>query len=213
MTTPRPGTAALPPARPGWGRRSLGVLFLVAFVLAGCGDKPKTPGVAGLGSTPPATAQLPSGGLPANFMSKLLAYAKCMRAHGISDFPDPTPGPGGQGGGFRISATSGSDLDPNNAEYKAANRACQSRLPFGGSPPPVTGAQLVAENKLSACMRTHGFPSFPDPNGQGVLVLRNIDVGSEQFQSAMRTCRALVKFNGPLRVNAVGPGPPPSAGH
>ena len=135
-------------------------------------------------------------------MSKLLSYAKCMRTHGINDFPDPTPGPGGQGGGFSIKAGPGSDLDPNSPAYKAANQACQSLLPYGGTPPPATPAQLAGEAKLAACMRSHGFPAFPDPNGQGVFVLHNIDMGSGQFQSAMHTCRTLAKYTGPLEVNA-----------
>ena len=79
------------------------VLVLIAGLAAGCGGQPKTPGVAGQGATVPTTARS-SGSLPADFMSKLLSYAKCMRAHGISDFPDPAPGPGGQGGGFSIKA-------------------------------------------------------------------------------------------------------------
>jgi len=145
-------------------------------------------------------------------MSSLLAYAKCMRGHGIGDFPDPTPGPGGQGGGFRISATSGSDLDPNNPQYKSANQTCRHLLPYGGTPPPLTAAQLVAATKLASCMRSHGYPGFPDPNGKGVFVLTNIDVGSGQFQSAMGTCRRLVKYSGPLQVNATSRGPAASGG-
>jgi hypothetical protein len=57
----------------------------------------------------------------------LLRYARCMRAHGITDFPDPTPG-----GGLSIKASAGSDLDPNNPIYKAADRACKHYMPGGG---------------------------------------------------------------------------------
>jgi hypothetical protein len=49
----------------------------------------------------------------------MLAYAKCMREHGIPDFPDPKPGEG-----ISISADQGSDLDPNNPQFQAANKAC-----------------------------------------------------------------------------------------
>ena len=34
------------------------------------------------------------GGVPKDFMQKLLSYAECMRAHGISDFPDLHGRPG-----------------------------------------------------------------------------------------------------------------------
>jgi hypothetical protein len=57
----------------------------------------------------------------------LLRYARCMRAHGVSDFPDPQPG-----GGIQASARPGSDLDPNSPLYKAADRACKRYQPGGG---------------------------------------------------------------------------------
>jgi hypothetical protein len=57
----------------------------------------------------------------------LLRYARCMRAHGIPDFPDPNPQ-----GGLAIKASQGSDLDPNNPIYKAADRACKHYMPGGG---------------------------------------------------------------------------------
>jgi hypothetical protein len=49
-----------------------------------------------------------------------LKFARCMRAHGISDFPDPNAQ-----GALQIQAKPGGDLDPNNPQFKAANRACQ----------------------------------------------------------------------------------------
>jgi hypothetical protein len=57
-----------------------------------------------------------------------LRYAQCMRAHGISDFPDPNPD-----GGLRIQSSPGSDLDPNNPQYKAANDACKKYQSNGGA--------------------------------------------------------------------------------
>jgi hypothetical protein len=56
-----------------------------------------------------------------------LQYSECMRSHGILDFPDPN----GQGG-ISIRSTPGSDLDPNNPRFKAANSACQHLMPGGG---------------------------------------------------------------------------------
>jgi hypothetical protein len=56
-----------------------------------------------------------------------LRYAQCMRAHGISDFPDPN-----SQGQLQIKAQPGSDLDPNNPRYQSANTACQHFEPGGG---------------------------------------------------------------------------------
>jgi hypothetical protein len=143
-------------------------------------------------------------------MPKLLAYSDCMRSHGIADFPDPTPGPNGQGGGFQIKAGSGSDLNPSNPTYAAANKTCEHLLPYGGSLPKATAQQLVGLAKLASCMRDHGYPDFPDPNGQGAFVLNGIDTGSTHFQSAMQLCQSRVKFNGPIGIQSINHGPPPA---
>jgi hypothetical protein len=66
----------------------------------------------------------------ARVQAALLKYAQCMRAHGITDFPDPSSGPNG-GLGFQIKSGPGSDLDPHNPINEAAQRACQADLPGG----------------------------------------------------------------------------------
>jgi len=146
-------------------------------------------------------------------MANLLAYTHCMRGHGIEDFPDPTPGPNGQGGGFSIRAGQGSDLDPSNPRYVAANKACQALLPYGGTPPPVTPKQLAEEMQYAACVRGHGFPTFPDPNGQGTFVLHNFDLSAPRFQSVQSACRSAVHFTGPMSVQATNSGPSGPASH
>jgi peptide-methionine (S)-S-oxide reductase len=45
-------------------------------------------------------------------MGQFLAYTRCMRGHGVSDFPDPTTSPGG-GVGIQINGGPGSDLNPD----------------------------------------------------------------------------------------------------
>jgi hypothetical protein len=55
--------------------------------------------------------------------------------------------------------------------------------------------------KFSACMRSHGVPSFPDPNGEGVIQLSGgpnsaIDPSSPKFQSAQQSCRKLLPNGG-----------------
>jgi hypothetical protein len=192
------------------------VLIVLGYLGAACSSTPRSPGVAGSGSASPTTASSITGQTSDNqsgFMAKLLAYTDCMRQHGIADFPSPTPSPGGQGGGFSVSARSGSDLDPNNPRYQAANRVCQTRLPFGGRPPPRTAKQLAEEVKFAACIRQHGFPGFPDPNNQGVFVLNNFDLSSNRFQSASQTCRTISNFTGPMPVNATNSGPAAPAPH
>ena len=37
----------------------------------------------------------------------------------------------------------------------------------------MTAQDLAAGDKLAACMRSHGFPGFPDPTSQNVFDLPN----------------------------------------
>jgi hypothetical protein len=67
--------------------------------------------------------------------AKMLNFAKCMRAHGLPDFPDPT------GGGLQIRSSPGSDLSPDNPTFQNAQKACQSIIgaPKGGGRTRVSG--------------------------------------------------------------------------
>lgn len=81
---------------------------------------------------------LPNGGQPtpaqmARQQHQMLAFSACMRAHGITDFPDPS------NGGIQLHVSPGSDFDPNNPTFQKAQQACQGELPFkagaAGNPP------------------------------------------------------------------------------
>jgi hypothetical protein len=85
---------------------------------------------------------LPNGGQPtpaqqAQRQQEMLAYSTCMRAHAIKDFPDPGLSHGHFG--ITITATPGSDLDPNNPQFQAAQQACKGDLPFK-NPNPAAAA-------------------------------------------------------------------------
>ena len=56
-------------------------------------------------------------------LQNALKFSQCMRAHGIKDFPDPQQT--GQGVGISIHGSPGSDLNPNNPTFTAAQKACQ----------------------------------------------------------------------------------------
>jgi hypothetical protein len=163
-------------------RSAPGVLVAAALLLAGCGGSPAQ---AGSGSGNADLAQLED-------------YAKCMRSHGIADFPDPQPNPGGQGGSFDITSGPGSDLNRNDPRFQAANRACQSLMPHQAPPSAQRIAGLV---KLAQCMRSHGFPNFPDPDSSGAFDSSKFDSSSPQFQSAMQTCQQQSGTTGPIGVH------------
>jgi hypothetical protein len=53
--------------------------------------------------------------------------------------------------------------------------------------------------KFAACMRKHGVPNFPDPNGQGQVSIKSgsgIDPRSPKFQAAQQTCQKLLPNGG-----------------
>ena len=75
---------------------------------------------------------LPNGGQPTPAqqqaaLANALKFSKCMRSHGIADFPDPQTGQSGAVG-IRINGGAGSDLNPNNPRFQAAQAACQKIL-------------------------------------------------------------------------------------
>ena len=58
-----------------------------------------------------------------------LAFSKCMRSHGVSDFPDPKFSSGG-GISIRIAGAGGNNgLDPSSPIFQKAQRSCSSLLP------------------------------------------------------------------------------------
>ena len=113
-----------------------------------------------------------------------------MRSHGIPDFPDPTPDSHG-GGGFDITTGPGSDLNQTLPIYQAANRACQALLPGGSRTPAQLAQEVAAGVKLAECMRSHGFPNFPDPNSQDGFNMNGVDRNSPLFQQTFKGCGGL----------------------
>jgi hypothetical protein len=161
-------------------------------IAAGCSGS-KSPGAAGGGGGTGA-------GSSSAALAEFEAYSKCMRSHGIPDFPDPTISPGG-GVAIQINGGPGSDLDRNNPRFKAANQACQSLEPGRGQPPTQSATKIAAEVEWAQCMRTHGLPSFPDPNSQGAFDSSKFDENTPAFQSASDACQSLMKNLGAIPVH------------
>ena len=120
-------------------------------VVQGSGINPSSPGFQKASKA--CRHLLPNGGQPtpaqqAQAMAQALKFSECMRAHGLSDFPDPQSGPGG-GIAIRIRAGQGqgsSNLNPQSPQFQAAQKACQNIMggPLGGG---VKSASNGAGNK------------------------------------------------------------------
>jgi len=178
------------------GRLSLAALPVTLAVIAtGCGGG-SSPSVASLGPAASTTTTGSAGGIAPTKPSAtaFVAFVHCLQKHGVQAQLGP------QGRGVSISGG-----DPSSSQFQAAQKACQKLLP-GGGPPTLTPAQKAEQLKqlltLAKCMRTHGFPNFPDPDSQGAFDFSssgNVDPQTTQFQSAMSACRPK---NGkvPLRI-------------
>jgi hypothetical protein len=55
------------------------------------------------------------------------SFARCMRSHGVTDFPDPVTGTGGHPG-FHLQGGSTTDLNSNNPGFQRGVQACQHIL-------------------------------------------------------------------------------------
>jgi len=129
-------------------------------------------------------------------MSAALAYANCMRSHGVPDFPDPN-----SQGEFQLRpvkvengrTTPVEDLVPSSPAFTGAERVCGS---FGSAGRQVTAAQeqreFAKELNAAVCMRANGVPGYPDPK----LINGSIDLefngkfnsDSPAFQRAASKC-------------------------
>jgi hypothetical protein len=189
------------PSRRRWKRRTVAATAVGAdAVLAGVGIALASgggsggPGVAHLGSSATGGS---SGGSGGSGRDQELAYSKCMRDHGISDFPDPD-----SNGGLALNANGpGSDLAPDSPVFQAADQACKHLLPNGGQPPPVDPAVRDKLLAYAKCMRAHGIADFPDPDSNGGLEIRgtpggDLDSTNPQFKAADTACRHLMPGGG-----------------
>ncbi len=129
---------------------SLVGVVAVALLTAGCG---------GGSSTTAATTNATQNGP--------LAYAHCMRSHGVTNFPDPSAS-GGTSKQTIVSALK----HVGNSQAQTAQTACMN---VNGGSPGIQ--QSAAQNRartgallaFARCMRHRGLENFPDPSSTGQL--------------------------------------------
>jgi hypothetical protein len=166
-----------------------------ALLIAACG-----------GSSKPAADSKKTG--PYGRRNSPYAMSKCMRANGLTNFPDPIQGSGGLGfpGGVTESIEGGLTVDGvsfSGPALKKASQACKIYLPGGGGPPPApTAAEKAQILKLARCMRANGVPTFPDPNfgapAPGKTKQTLPDASTPAFKHAIQVCGR----GGQLRIRA-----------
>ena len=129
----------------------------------------------------------------------MLAFAKCMRAHGVPNFPDPKPlrqvltPPVAQA----VPAPSGGfTANPNSPAYQTASNDCRSLADATPVTQAVANQVMAGQLKFAVCMRAHGVPNYPDPSSSGEIgndgAISGVNQSSPAFHSAERHCSSFM---------------------
>lgn len=182
------------------GRRGGLVVLAVAAAmgLTACGG-PSSSGSADVSSGSNAVSTTTTSGptvgsksTGAAGLSEKLKFAKCMRSHGVANYPDPSAD------GRQLQNVLKAGLNPQSSTYQGALQACKKYTSAGQLSPAEGAADNAKGLKFSQCMRVHGVPNFPDPstgpNGQQVINLgpAHLDPNSPIVQAAGRVCQKAV---------------------
>ena len=164
---------------------------------------------------------------PGATYTQALAFTKCMRSHGVPQFPAPD----GQGNfnNAQIEA-----LENNNSQAENAIDQCRSVLPNAGTGLTAEQIQTIQQQNLrnavkaAHCMRAHGIENFPDPAGttqasgvnwQPVTSAEQaggFNQNSPSYEAAFMACNGKL-VGGPIPPNFapgfVPPSSPPGSGN
>jgi len=174
----------------------------LALLEAGCSGSPSSPGSGG-SSNAGGSTRSPSA----------VAFSACMRSHGVPNYPDPDSS-------GELPKTDAGQLGVSTSQYQAAQQACRHVLPTGGSlhqreeqcivnggpcPPALLQQMLTADREFAQCMRSHGWPNFPDSTPQSDGPVFNITAAgisdamshTHRFEATLDVCERLVGGNAP----------------
>lgn len=125
-------------------------------------------------------------------VSPELAYARCVRAHGVPDWPDP--------GSDGREPDSVKQIAASSPQFTKAQTACVHLLSNGGGQ--ETSAQVLADQRnavrFAGCMRVHGVPNWPDPTirpdgaPQFNAPAAGVDLGAPRVMASAQRCHSLL---------------------
>jgi hypothetical protein len=129
-------------------------------------------------------------------LGNALAFSRCMRAHGVPNFPDPNSS--GVWPKTEVKALG----QANPSLFDSANRTCGDLIPSGGN---GETAGQIAElwnqfRQYARCMRHHGVPNYPDPSSRSAtdrrptfnLAASGLNPSSPQLRATAQQCAALL---------------------
>ena len=174
-----------------WPLAAFGMVVMAAVIGAGCGGTQSSSGTStaaavetSSSNTTAAHTSTASHTSTVTPREKAVKFSECMRANGVSDFPDPNAL--GDFPSYGVSVTA--------AVWTKAVAACKALQPPGTLSAKLSPAQESAALKFAQCIRENGVPDFPDPvSGQPLVDTDRIPSANKPggmtiLNAAMHTC-------------------------
>jgi hypothetical protein len=152
-----------------WPPAAFGIVVVLAVIAAGCGGAQSSSGSSTAAAAGTSSSRSNSTAGHTNTAShrsavtpreKAVKFSECMRANGVSDFPDPNAS--GEFPSYGVSVSP--------SVWRKAVAACKALQPPGTLSAKLSPAQESAALKFAQCVRENGVADFPDPvNGQPLV--------------------------------------------
>jgi hypothetical protein len=171
------------------------VMIAAALLAVACGSSPSSGGSGGSPTAAPSATSLLA-----------LAYSRCMRSHGMPNFPDPD-----RSGQLSKQAIIAASNEVSTSVNQAAERACQSLWPYQAPTQAQLEQQLAADVRFVQCVRSHGVPNLPDPiisDGRVEVVISSsagINVASPRIRAIAQECQHVLPPGTPWPAATLAP--------
>jgi hypothetical protein len=172
---------------------AVAMLALVALLATACSSGSSSASVARLSTAATNPGTVTSASAVATQGTGALAFARCMRANGLPNWPDPE-----SNGVFDKSKLQQAGYSATQTRA-VEDGPCKNLLPTAApspSPVQITAKQRQDYLSAAACMRSHGITNFPDPtfpNGSVKFIPPpGLDTSSAPFTQAQQICEKLV---------------------
>jgi hypothetical protein len=165
----------------------LAALATVALIGAGCSNGSAENGNTGTGTASSTGTTSSGANKELTARDKAVEFAECIRAHGVSDFPDPNAKNQFE---YGVSVT--------REVWTRATTACKDLQPPGTLSAERTPKQQSASLRFAQCIRDNGVKDFPDPvNGEPLVNTYKIPSSNKPggmaiLNAAMQTCGKLL---------------------
>jgi hypothetical protein len=171
---------------------AVGMLGFIALLVTGCTGGSSGAHVAELSATATNLSSSSGSSVAPAQGTGALAFARCMRAHGLPNWPDPESNGVFDKSKLQQAGYSGSQT------RAVEDGPCKNILPTQA---PTASQTITAQQQQDyvnavACMRSHGITDFPDPTFSGGHVTLvpppGIDTNGTECTAAQHICQQLI---------------------